>query len=150
MPGDNPPVTIATPGCKTDIYNIADCLWATADEVRTNSHLKSGEHSIPVLGLTFLKFADSRFTQTETGMAGISSGRREVGKANRQARGVLYLPEESRFARLLQLKETDNFENAINDATAAPEVPAVSAALPQYQQMYRHLLVSAHAVKAVA
>ena len=51
------------PTPKTDIYEIADRLWETADELRANSHLKAAEYSIPVLGLIFLKFADSRFTR---------------------------------------------------------------------------------------
>src|SRR5665213_332693 len=79
----------------TDIYDIADRLWATADELRANSHLKAAEYSIPVLGLIFLKFADSRFTQAEAELAGRSTGRRQIGKADYQARGVLYLPEEA-------------------------------------------------------
>src|SRR5205809_6493297 len=90
-----------------DIYDIADRLWETADELRANSHLKAAEYSIPVLGLIFLKFADSRFTQAEAKLAGTATGRREIGKANYQARGVLYLPEQSRFANLLQRKEGD-------------------------------------------
>src|SRR5664279_5562956 len=86
----------------TDIYDIANRLWETADELRANSHLKAAEYSIPVLGLIFLKFADSRFTKIETELAGTSTGRRKIGKANYQARGILYLPEQSRFADLLR------------------------------------------------
>jgi type I restriction enzyme M protein len=52
---------------KIDIYDVADRLWETADELRANSHLKAAEYSIPVLGLIFLKFADSRFGQAEVG-----------------------------------------------------------------------------------
>ena len=79
---------------KTDIHEIADRLWETADELRANSHLKAAEYSIPVLGLIFLKFADSRFTQAETELAGKGTGRRQIGKADYQAKGVLYLPEQ--------------------------------------------------------
>lgn len=50
---------------KIDIYDIADRLWETADELRANSHLKAAEYSIPVLGLILLKFADSRFGKAE-------------------------------------------------------------------------------------
>ena len=32
-------------------------LWASADELRANSHLKSSEYSVPVLGLIFLRYA---------------------------------------------------------------------------------------------
>lgn len=105
IPGDNPPVTTAAPQPKIDIHDIAHRLWETADELRANSHLKAAEYSIPVLGLIFLKFADSRFTHAEAELAGSSTGRRHIGKANYQAQGVLYLPPQSRFANLLLLKE---------------------------------------------
>jgi type I restriction enzyme M protein len=45
-----------------DVYEVASDLWETADELRANSHLKAAEYSIPVLGLIFLKFAESRWT----------------------------------------------------------------------------------------
>jgi type I restriction enzyme M protein len=69
---------------KTDIYEIADRLWEIADELRANSHLKAADYSIPVLGLIFLKFADSRFTEIESELAGKGTGRRQIGKADYQ------------------------------------------------------------------
>jgi len=130
---------------KTDIHAIADRLWETADELRANSHLKAAEYSIPVLGLIFLKFADSRFTQVETELSGKGSGRREIGKADYQAKGVLYLPEQSRFADLLDLKEGDNLGKAINDAMAAieEENSALKGILPRtFQALSNDTLVS--------
>ena len=38
-------------------------LWASADEFRANSKLKSSEYSVPVLGLIFLRYAESRAMQ---------------------------------------------------------------------------------------
>ena len=108
-------------------------------------HLKAAEYSIPVLGLIFLKFADSRFTQTEAELAGTSTGRREIGKANYQAKGVLYLPTQARFANLLRLTERDNLGKAINDAMAAIEQqnPALKGVLPRtYQWLTNETLVS--------
>jgi type I restriction enzyme M protein len=124
--------TAAASSPKIDIYDIANRLWETADELRANSHLKAAEYSIPVLGLIFLKFADSRFTHAEAELAGSGTGRRDIGKANYQARGVLYLPEQSRFANLLLLKEGDNLGKAINDAMVAieEENPALRGVLP--------------------
>jgi type I restriction enzyme M protein len=133
------------PAPKLDIHDIAARLWETADELRANSHLKAAEYSIPVLGLIFLKFADSRFTQMEAGLAGKGTGRREIGRANYQAQGVLYLPKQSRFANLLQLKEGDNLGKAINDAMAAieEENPALKGVLPRtYQSLTNDTLVS--------
>jgi len=105
----------------TDIYDVADRLWATADELRANSHLRAAEYSIPVLGLIFLKFADRRFTQAEAELEGTGTERRPITKANYQAMGVLYLPEAARFSKLLDLKEGDNLGKAINDAMAVIE-----------------------------
>ena len=117
----------------------------TADELRAKSHLKAAEYSIPVLGLIFLKFADSRFTQAEAVLAGTSTSRRVIGKANYQARGILYLPEKARFANLLQLKEGENLGKAINDAMAAieEENPPIKGILPRtYQSFTKAALVS--------
>ncbi len=133
------------PAPRIDIQDVADRLWETADELRANSHLKAAEYSIPVLGLIFLKFADSRFTQTEADLAGKSTRRREIGKADYQAKSVLYLPEQSRFANLLRLKEGDNLGKAINDAMAAieEENPALKGVLPRtYQSLTNDTLVS--------
>ncbi len=130
---------------KLEIHDIAARLWETADELRANSHLKAAEYSVPVLGLIFLKFADRRFTQMEAGLAGKGTGRREIGKADYQAKGVLYLPKQSRFANLLQLKEGDNLGKAINDAMAAieEENPALNGVLPRtYQSLTNDTLVS--------
>jgi type I restriction enzyme M protein len=138
-------VTTAAPPPKIDIYDVADRLWETADELRANSHLKAAEYSIPVLGLIFLKFADSRFTQAATELAGTSTGRRQIGKANFQAKGVLYLPEQSRFANLLLLKEGDNLGKSINDAMGAieEENPALNGVLPRtYQSLTNDTLVN--------
>ncbi len=130
---------------KIEIYDIANRLWETADELRANSHLKAAEYSIPVLGLIFLKFADSRFAHAEAELAGSSTGRRHIGKANYQAKGILYLPPQSRFANLLLLKESDNLGKAINDAMAAieEENPALWGVLPRtFQSLTNDTLVS--------
>jgi type I restriction enzyme M protein len=80
-------------------------LWGAADELRANSKLKSSEYSVPVLGLIFLRYADHKFTQAKAKLTSQGSGRRTIGKADYQARGVLYLPESARFSNLLRLPE---------------------------------------------
>jgi len=96
-------------------------LWHVADELRANSKLKSSEYSVPVLGLIFLRYADHKFAQAEKELAGKATGRRAIGKADYQARGVMFLPEQARFKRLLQLPEGENIGKAINDAMRAIE-----------------------------
>jgi len=131
---------------RIDIHDIASRLWETADELRANSHLKAAEYAIPVLGLIFLKFADSRYSRVEAELAGKRTGRwKEIDKDDYQAQGVLYLPEQARFANLLLLKEGDNLGKAINDAMAAieDENPALNGVLPRtYQSLSNDTLVS--------
>src|SRR6266704_4905222 len=80
-------------------------LWDAADELRANSKLKSSEYSIPVLGLIFLRYADHKFAEAQKKMPQQASGRRKIGKTDYQARGILFLPEQSRFGYLLNLPE---------------------------------------------
>jgi type I restriction enzyme M protein len=103
------------------LVGFEDRLWAAADELRANSKLKSSEYSTPVLGLIFLKYADSRFAAAQEEIEGKSSGRRKVGKTDYQARGVLYLPASSRFSALIELPESENIGKVINEAMKAIE-----------------------------
>lgn len=96
-------------------------LWASADELRANSKLKSSEYSVPVLGLIFLRYADHRFALAEKELAGKGSGRRAIGKEDYQATGVMYLPTQARFSQLLALPEGENIGKAINEAMKAIE-----------------------------
>ena len=97
-------------------------LWSAADELRANSKLKSSEYSVPVLGLIFLRFADHKFTVAERELAAHGhTGRRAFGKIDYQARGVVYLPDEARFSRLIALPEGADIGKAINDAMRAIE-----------------------------
>src|SRR6202042_2422525 len=83
-------------------------LWASADELRANSKLKSSEYSVPVLGLIFLRYADFKFAIAEKELAGKGSGRRAIGREDYQAKGVMYLPISARFSKLLNLPEGEN------------------------------------------
>ena len=96
-------------------------LWEAADELRANSKLRSSEYSVPVLGLVFLRYADHKFEQAVRELEGSGSGRRRVGPHDYHARGVLFLPEAARFARLLELPGSENIGAAINDAMRAIE-----------------------------
>jgi len=109
-------------GGKIDIQDIETRLWAAADELRANSGLKESEYSIPVLGLIFLKFADTRFSAVEAELAGSATGRRQISPTDYKARpGVMYLPPQARYSYLLTLPEGSNLGQAINDAMKAIE-----------------------------
>ena len=131
----------------TNHTEIEKKLWASADELRANSHLKSSEYSVPVLGLIFLRFADQRFAHVERELnATVHVGsRRTIGKADYQARGVMYLPTQARFSYLLRLPEGENIGKAINDAMKAIEAEneELRGVLPtNYTQLNNDTLVA--------
>ena len=47
------------------LKELKDRLWEGADQLRANSGLKSTEYATPILGLIFLRFAESKYTQYE-------------------------------------------------------------------------------------
>ena len=96
-------------------------LWDAADQLRANSHLRSSEYSIPVLGLIFLRYADQKFSQVQTELEGKGTGRRATGKMDYHARGVVYLPDKARFSYLLKLPEGANVGKAFNEAMRLTE-----------------------------
>lgn len=96
-------------------------LWAAADQLWTNSALQPSEYSTPILALIFLRYADARFAQAEKALAGKTRRRGPVGKDDYHAQGVLYLPEQARFQRLLKLPEGADIGKALNDAMKAVE-----------------------------
>src|SRR3712207_5663265 len=100
----------------TELNELQRKLWEAADQLRANSGLRSSEYSTPVLGLIFLRYADERFAAAHTELKGKGSGRRKIGPSDYHARGVLYLPEESRFDYLLELPEGANLGKAVTDA----------------------------------
>ena len=118
-------------------------LWEAADELRANSKLRSSEYSVPVLGLIFLRYADHKFRRAAKELEGAGSGRRQIGPADYQARGVLYLPEQARFSTLIQLPEGTNIGAAVNDAMRAIEAenPDLKDVLPKTYNRFDNSLL---------
>lgn len=96
-------------------------LWAAADQLWANSSLRPSEYSAPVLGLIFLRFADNAFTKVEAQLRGKATGRRAIGKLDYQAKGVMYLPDQARFSRLLNAPEGADTGKLLNEAMKAVE-----------------------------
>ncbi|RPJ07790.1 MAG: SAM-dependent DNA methyltransferase, partial [Deltaproteobacteria bacterium] len=124
--------------------NIESRLWDAADELRANSKLKSSEYSVPVLGLVFLRYADHKFQAAAKELTGHGGGRRKIGPADYQARGVLYLPEAARFSALIQLPEGANIGAAINEAMRAIEAenPDLKDVLPKTYNRFENTLLN--------
>ena len=106
------------PGNHNDIEKR---LWDAADEMRANSKLKSSEYSLPVLGLIFLKYADYVFTKAAKDLESKGTGRREIGKLDYQAKGVLYVPKKARYSYLMNIPEGSDIGKALDDAMKAIE-----------------------------
>src|SRR5262249_47248854 len=117
----------------TDLSELQARLWEAADQLRANSGLRPSEYSTPVLGLIFLRYADQRFEAAHAEFEGKGSGRRKIGPADYQAKGVLYLPRESRFDNLLEMPEGADRGKALNDAMKGIEVhnPNLAGVLPR-------------------
>lgn len=115
------------------LRQLEDRLWKAADQLRANSSLAASQYSIPVLGLIFLRYADVRFTQVERELADKATGRREIGKADYQARGVMYVPETARSSYLRSLPEGSDLGAALNRAmeTIESENPDLKGVLPR-------------------
>ena len=115
--------------------NINNRLWEVADQLRANSELTSAEYKSPVLGLVFLRFADQKFSaakeQIESQQGG--SSRRTIGKADYQAKGVLYIPDKAQYFHLLQLPEGSDLGRAVSDAMEVieNENPELRGILPR-------------------
>ena len=104
----------------TEFKDIESRLWKVADSLRANSGLKASEYSTPVLGLIFLKYADQRFHEASAKLATQYPGE-EFARDDYQAEGVLYLRESARYDALLNLPESTDLGQAINDAMRAIE-----------------------------
>jgi type I restriction enzyme M protein len=104
-----------------DHNDIENRLWSAADKLWANTGLKPSEYAAPVLGLIFLRYAETRFTEAEAQLGKSGSGRRKIGKTDYQALGVMYLPAQSRFSSLLKLTEGENIGKAINEAMKSIE-----------------------------
>jgi len=96
-------------------------LWETADELRANTGLRASEYSTPILGLIFLKFADSKYSEYEEEIKkeyeNLKGGRREkkIEEIAIEKCGF-YLPDYSRYTYLLNLSEQENIANNIKEA----------------------------------
>jgi len=107
------------------LKNLKNKLWEGADQLRANSGLKSTEYATPILGLIFLRFAQSKYSKFE---ADIMAEYKKT-KGSRAERPIheiaiekcgYYLPEEAKFDYLLNLPESENL--AEKTKTAMEEI----------------------------
>jgi len=106
----------------TNLKDLEDRLWSAADQLRANSHLKSSEYSVPVLGLIFLRYADVKFAHADEQLkAKFANKRRGITRDDYQELSVVYLPEKARWNYLLHLPEGADIGKALNEAMTEVE-----------------------------
>ncbi len=129
----------------TNNNDLEKRLWEAADQLWANSNLRPAEYSGPVLGLIFLRYADHCFTEAEKELAAASStGRRKIGLADYQSKGILYIPDAARFSTLQNLPEGEDIGKALNEAMSAIENdnPYLRGVLPRtYQRIEDSTLI---------
>lgn len=119
---------------KTDDLNqVRSTLWKAPDELRANSTLAPNEYRGPVLGLIFLAYAEHRFEQVRPELEATATPRKPVTPDDYKARSVLYVPDESRLSRLVQMPEEADLGKAADAAMHAIEIynPELKDVLPK-------------------
>jgi type I restriction enzyme M protein len=129
-------------------HTLEKRLWEAADQLRANSGLTAAQYSTPVLGLIFLRFAETRFAKRRAQLekAAISSRRsssRIDDPSAYHAEGVIYLTPNARYERLLGLPEGGNIGRQINEAMANIEKhnPQLAGVVPRTYQIFNSTLL---------
>lgn len=128
----------------TDLAKVRATLWAAADELRANSKLTPGQYRDPVLGLVFLAYAENRFEAVRGEIESKATTRNPATIADFKAKSVLFVPDESRLSRLVELPEGEDVGKAVNEAIKALEEanPELKDVLPRgYQKLERPTLI---------
>ena len=100
-------------------------LWEAADQLRANSKLTAAEYSMPVLGLIFLRHAYNRFIivkeKIEPTLPSRGGVKRPLAKNDFLSQKAIFLPEIARFDYLVNLPESKDAGEAINEAMKSIE-----------------------------
>jgi len=121
-----------------ELKNLKARLWQTADQLRAGSGLKSSQYSAPILGLIFLRFAESKYSKFEHEI--IEEFNKTKGtRSEKQIHEIatikcgFYLPDNARYDRLLNLPEEENLALKIKEAMIEIEKysPDLAGVLPK-------------------
>jgi len=118
-------------------------LWRAADQLRANSKLTATEYSMPVLGLIFLRHAFNRFEKVREEIeknlpVHPQRGKRKVTAKDFEEKSAMFLPEDSRFEKLVSLPEEKDLGEAIDNAMKAIEEinPKLTGILPKNYSIF--------------
>jgi type I restriction enzyme M protein len=100
-------------------------LWHAADTLRANAHVPSNEYFLPVMGLLFLRYAQSRYLavkdDVEANLPTRGGKRRPATKEDYSKRGAILLKPEAMFDSLVALPDSADRAQAIYDAMQSIE-----------------------------
>jgi len=96
-------------------------LWRAADQLRANSKLTASEYSMPVLGLIFLRHAYNRYQKVKVEVEKLlpyhpQRGIRALTKMDFEERNAMFLPDQAQFDYLVDLPESADIGEAIDNA----------------------------------
>jgi type I restriction enzyme M protein len=116
----------------TDLQDFSRTLFAAADQLWTNSTLRPDQYAQPVLALIALRQMEAKFEAVHAELAPQYKGRLKPAPADYQAKGAIFLPENSRFSRLLALPGTADLGAELSAAMKgiADANPDLAGALP--------------------
>jgi type I restriction enzyme M protein len=138
---------VAPPERDAGTETLEKRLWDAADQLRANSGLSAAQYSQPVLGLIFLRFAETRFgarrATLESQAKSSRRGSRLDDAAAYHAEGVLYLEPPARFDHLLKLPEGAAVGDAVNAAMRVIERdnPQLAGVLPKTYEIFTSTLL---------
>ena len=123
-------------------------LWAAADQLRANSKLTATEYSFPVLGIIFLRHAQSRFKLAKVEIEKSLPthrvrGVRTIEKNDFLTAKAIFLPKESRWDYILDLPENVDIGEHINKAMKSieDEYPDLLGVLPKDYNLFEKDLI---------
>lgn len=115
-----------------DLQDLSRRLFATANQLWTNTELRPDQYAQPVLALIALRQMEARFDVVD---AEIPRGGRlgNPTPPDYHARGAIFLPPHAHFSYLLGLSENENLAEALDEAmkAIAEHNPDLAGVLPQ-------------------
>ena len=121
-----------------ELKDLKDRLWKTADQLRSGSGLKPTKYSPPILGVIFLRFANSKYAKAEekiTAEYNNRKGTRAELPIEQIAIGIcgFYLPECARYDVILNTPDQEDLAGIIKKAMEEIEKynPTLEGVLPK-------------------
>lgn len=102
-----------------DLQDLTRRLFATANQLWTNTDLRPDQYAQPVLALIALRQMEAKFDIVHEELSKTFTGRLKPTPQDYHGHGAVFLPEHARFSYLLGLPETEDLAKALNEAMEA-------------------------------